>query len=557
VNSVTQAEEDERMAAEVKSEMALVQVGTPTESESLKYMLRTLDKFRSFAQESLSGVQARHSAEQSRLQASLSKTQDQGTNLALSQSINQNQQSLLEVSRVYNNMVNFAGSMEQFLTSATSKGGGCEIAKCGSHSTCTETTLGPQCVCKEGYVGTGKDCAAPPEFMPHHLLLEGPSKQIQATEINVATFGKSNVAVVFVDVSNGRSGRVVVGHIREAGMAMLSPPESFTQSAGQAYNPVVKGTDANRILIAWRDQDKDGVAWLRAAGVGAAGIRGADQHIEWGEPVQLGRSQSHKMALVSLPNDRAVVAYSDKVEGSKSGVADEIFGNSMLVEIGASGAITSLGTFRFSDYPVCRLEVTKLTPSSFVIAARSGQATDEMDSSITTNQEAVATFGEMAGDDLVYDPNSVNLEPKGKNIWARGVSLIAPNTFAYAYQRGESQQMMMAVLKLNATTHKMQVVHSPTELRQGLSPYVSMLSVPYTPKDPHTLVYYEGDQNSMVNLCKWDAQRLTLNQCEDFVWLQGKVKSVSGVHLQGGKSFMVFTTPNGVPYYGVFGISKK
>jgi hypothetical protein len=552
---VSQAE-DERARADLESEIGLVQAGAPTESESLKYMLRTLDKFRAFAQESLTGVQARHAAEQERLQAGIKQTQDQGTSLALSQSVNQNQQSLLEVSRVYGNMVNFASSMEKFLTSATSKGGGCEVTHCGPHSTCTATTLGPQCVCKEGYVGTGKDCAAPPEFMPHHLLVEGGSRQTQATDMNVATFGKNNVAVVFVDTSNGNAGRVVVGHVREAGMAILSPPEPFTVATGQAYNPVIRGTDGNRILIAWRDQDKDGVAWLRAAGVGAAGIRGADQHLEWGEPVQLSRSQSHKMALVALPNDRMVVAYSDKVTASAH-APDEIFGNSMLVELGTDGAITSLGTFRFSDYPVCRLEVTKLTPKSFVIAARAGQATDEMDSSTTTNQEAIAMFGEMAGDDLVFDPNPVNLEPKGKQIWSRGVSLIAPNTLAYAYQRGESQEMMMAVLKFNSSTHRMQVVHPPVALRKGVSPYVSMLSVPYTSKDPHTLVYYEGDQNSMVNLCKWDPQRLALNQCEDFVWLQGKVKSVSGVHLQGGKSFMVFATPNGVPYYGVFGVSKK
>jgi hypothetical protein len=183
---------------------------------------------------------------------------------------------------------------------------------------------------------------------------------------------------------------------------------------------------------------------------------------------------------------------------------------------------------------------------------------NEMDSSVHTNQEATALFGELTGADLVYDPNPVNLEPTGKNIWARGVSLIAPNTFAYAYQRGDDSKMMLAVVRVNETNRdRLQVVHKPTQIRTGFSPYVSMLSVPYTASDPHTLTYYEGDKGSMVNVCSWNAAGGTLNKCEDFMWLQGKVKSVSGVHLGGGKSFMVFTPESGVPYYGVFGLSKK
>merc|ERR1719335_329759 len=199
----------------------------------------------------------------------------------------------------------------------------------------------------------------------------------------------------------------------------------------------------------------------------------------------------------------------------------------MLVEIGNSGGITSLGNFRFADYAVCRLEVTKLTPKTFVIAARAATTVDEMDSSVHTNQEAMALFGEMSGDDLVYDPNPVNLEPQGKNIWARGVSLIAPNTFAYAYQRGADQKMMLGVVHVNETTHRIKVVHKPSEIRDGFSPYVSMLSVPYTASDPHTLTYYEGDKGSMVNVCSWNAAKGALNKCEDFMWMQGKVKSVS------------------------------
>jgi hypothetical protein len=374
--------------------------------------------------------------------------------------------------------------------------------------------------------------------------------------MNVAIFGKNNVGVVFVDTSRNNAGRVVVGNVREAGMAVMAPPEPFTAPMGQAFDPVIVGTEGRRVLVAWRDQNVDGLGWLRAAGLGVTGIRGADQHMTWGEPVNLCRSQSHKMALVPLPGDRVVAMYADKVKASPTAPAQS-FGNSILVSLGQKGSITDMGKFRFSDYPVCRLEATKLSPTSFVVAARAGKAVDEMDSSITTNQEAMALFAEMSGDDLVFDPNPVNLEPKGKHIWARGVSKIDKDTFAYAYQQGESKQIMMAVVKVDRTTHKMQVVHQPSEVRGVVSPYVSMLSVPYTEKDPHTLVYYDSNDQTMVNLCRWDPQKSLLDRCEDFEWLQGKVKSVSGVHLGGGKSFMAFTGDNGVPYYGIFGVSKK
>jgi len=61
----------------------------------------------------------------------------------------------------------------------------------------------------------------------------------------------------------------------------------------------------------------------------------------------------------------------------------------------------------------------------------------------------------------------------------------------------------------------------------------------------------------MINVCTWDPVKKKLNKCEDFQWLQGRVKTVAGVHLGGGKSFMVFAPESGMPYYGVFGLSKK
>lgn len=536
---------------------SMIHAGPPSESDSMQYLMRTLNKFKDFATQSRAGVEARHKAEEARLKAALKQTKDQGTILALQQSVTSNAESLIETNRVYNNMVNFASSMGKFLDQATTKGSSCEQTQCGLFSSCTDTAVGAQCVCNEGYVGNGKDCAAPPEFMPHHLLFQGSGTvQPKATNMHVSLFGRNNIAVVFVDMARGGDGRVVVGNVREAGMAVMSPPDSFTNLGSQAFDPVVAGTEDRRILIAWRHLNQKGSCWMRAAAMGTTTIRGAEQHLQWGKPVNFCKQQSHKMAAVSLPGNRVAVLYADQIKASPEAPA-ESFGNSALMQIGEKGDLKMFGNFRFADSAVCRLEVTKLTPKTFVVAARAAPMVDEMEPSVQVKQEAAAFFGEMTGDDLAFDPNPVNIEPKGKDIWGRGVSLIAPNTFAYSYQRGTDNTMMMAVVHVNETTHRMKVVQKPTKIRDGFSPYVSMLSVPYTASDPHTLTYYDGPQNSMINVCSWDPVKAHLNKCEDFAWVQGRAKSVSGVHLGGGKSFMVFAPESGTPYYAVFGLSKK
>lgn len=96
------------------------------------------------------------------------------------------------------------------------------------------------------------------------------------------------------------------------------------------------------------------------------------------------------------------------------------------------------GTKRFTDSAVARLEVAKVNGKGFVLAARASPAVDDMNPLASVKQEAMAIYGELVGDDLVFDPNPVNLEPKSGQVWARGLGLVAPNTMGYAYQDGET-----------------------------------------------------------------------------------------------------------------------
>jgi len=528
--------------------------GPPTESARLAYLMGIVRRFHGFAANSRNGVSQRHLGEDLRLRAAMNTTSDMPTRLALLQSLDGNNRSLVSTNRVYDNMLKFASTLENVIGAASSRGMGCEDLMCAEHGSCTDTTAGAQCICNEGFVGDGTlSCRAPPEFAPHRLLHEGMNGiSSRAADMHVCVFANNKVAVVWRDVMRGEVGRIVIGRVREAGKADLAPPEQFTTAGEKAFDPVCTGFPNGRLAIAWRDKNRGATAWIRGGALGQTNVRGANWHITWGEPYSVSTNQAHKMALLSMPNSRAVLLFSDKTVHAPI----ESFGNSLLAEIGDRGSITGMGTFRFSDYAVLRLESVRLTSTSFVIAVRGARATDDMDPSSDVTQEANAIFGVLVDGDLAFDPNHLRLEPSQTQIWARGISLIAPNTFAYAYQTGQALKTKMAVVVVDPESHQMRIRDGPYVIHSGFSPYVSALSVPYTASDPHTLVYYDGGNRSAVNLCSWKAVEGKLDRCQDFTWMPEKVQTLSGVHLGGGKSFMVFATDSGVPYYSVFGLSK-
>lgn len=543
----------------VDASSSSVRAGRPTGASRMLHLMQTLGTFQEFAKHNREGMTARHRAEQQRLREAINATQDSNVRAELELSLRSDEQAFVNTSDVYSNMVHFADSMTSLLSSAATGGFGCEDLACGEHATCTQTTDGAQCVCNEGFVGVGTDCKPPPEFHPHRLLFEGTGGvPTQATDINMCVFGSGEVAIVFRDISRGNIGRIVVAKIREAGMADLSPPEQFTEPYHRAFNPVVAGTQDRRLLVAWRDESRGGTGWHRGAVLGNKDIRGADMVLNWGEQKSFSRNQAHKMSLVTLPENKVAVLYVNMALGTDH-TPPQSFGQAALVNVDEHGSSKVLNQVVFTEQAVCRLEVTKVSPTAFVIAARGAKKVDEMDGSVM-HQEAMAIFGEVLGDAFAFDPTTVSLEPNETEIWGRGISLVAPNTVAYAYQSGKSQEMKIAMVRVNSeqdTPGVMKIVKEPVVFRQGFSPYIQMLSVPYTASDPHTLAYYQGANSSLVTTCSWDDANATLHKCEEFQWLASKVSSVHGVHLGGGKSFLVFTSESGTPYYTVFGVAKR
>jgi len=318
---------------------------------------------------------------------------------------------------------------------------------------------------------------------------------------------------------------------------------------------MVVGLPSNSIVVAYRDANREGSGWIRAAEIGVSGVRGADMHLSWGPALVACRNQAHGFGLVPLPGNRVAAIYPDNTPATKQRPR-EAFGNSLLAVVGAKGSLSVVGKFRWTDAPVVRVEVAMLTPASFVVAARAGKLVDELDTSKITRQEAMVVYGELDDTDLVFDPNALNIEPAATQVWGRGVGVVAPNTFGYAYQLGQTQKTKLAIVQVDPETHRMKVADGPMELGEGFSPYVSMLSIPYSPADPHTLVYYQPKDTAKFNIC--DVTTIgKLQHCEDFVWAAQPLGSVAGVTTKGGKSLFLFTTKAGVPYYQVVSLAKK
>jgi len=462
--------------------------------------------------------------------------------------------SLVETKKIFKSITMFSNSLETALGAAYEGSKGCADITCGPHATCTTTTLGGECVCDEGYIGNGQNCHAPEIFLPNKLLHDGgvDGSAAKVAELHVAVFMGAKVVCVWRDVTNKNVGRVMLAHT-PPGNVIWASPEKFS-GGSKAFSPQVVGFPTNRIAIVYRDEDKEGVGWIRGGEIGVSRVRGADLHITWGEPQSFCRNQAHKIAVVNLPRSRLAAFYSDHIPATAT-KEEEAFGNSVMADVDGMGGVRIIGKFRFTDDAVVRLEATLLSPTQFIVACRASKSVNEMDTSDIMRQEAMAVYGEMDDDDLLFDPQHLNIEPEKEQVWARSVGLVGKNEFAYAYQMGEKRRTKIAVVKVDPESHKMTVVDGPVVLHKGFSPYVKLINLAYAPTDPHTLVYYQPKNKDLINICRFKDGKIT--RCEDFPWVAQELSSVSAINLGGGRVLFMFANLQGIGYWQVMGLSKK
>jgi hypothetical protein len=523
--------------------------------DALWHLGEMLDQFAEFANTTNATVVNRHAGEDVRLKRAFTSTTDSVAQMALMQSITENEASLREEQMVFAEMLKFIGTLDGVIGRVPIPGSGrsCKDVTCGEHASCSRTTMGAECVCDEGFEGDGMSCTAPSLFVPQRLLRDGlRGRSSRIADVSVNMFMGYQLVVAFRDISNFNVGTVMIGDFTD-GHIHWSPPEKFAEL--KAFDPVAVGMDTNRIVIAYRDDDREATLFLRAGELDASGVRGTTKHITWGEPLSVARMQAHRAALLNLGPDKAVVFYKDFRPATKE-TPERHFCAAGLANVGKLGALSELGTFHFLEFAATRLTAKLLTPTSFVVGYRGTKAVDDLDASIVRRQEASVIYGELVETELVFDPHPVDLEPDITNVWDRGLSVVGPHTFGYAYQTGVEQGTHLAVITVDPVTHHMKVL-SRNLLSKGFSPFVKMVDIPYSPDDPHSLaLYQEGDKN-VANVCDVDLTLGNLTRCEEMVWMDRKLSTVATATLGSGRTLLVFADDQGVPYYHVIMLSKK
>merc|ERR1719321_681760 len=181
-----------------------------------------------------------------------------------------------------------------------------------------------------------------------------------------------------------------------------------------------------------------------------------------------------------------------------------------------------------------------------------------MNPAFVPRQEAMAVYGKMESTDLVFDSNILNLEPTQSRVWSRGIALLgkdwtspgADPTIGYAYQVGATHQTKLAIITVNPEPTKekprWKVTQAPFLIQTGETPYLSVLSVPYLLREPHSAVFFKNGTHSDVRVC---TVKPTISHCETFMWLQQEVTSLSTVRLGTGRVLAVFSNKAGIPYY--------
>jgi hypothetical protein len=205
------------------------------------------------------------------------------------------------------------------------------------------TTEGAQCICDQGYMGDGTECALPRAMaVPNFVLTDGPlGKSKQIAEVHVSTFGgagsdtgtrpagKARIAVVYRNLERKNKGYLVIG-TAEGENVEWSAPMRFSEKT-EAWEPVVAGFEGdNKIVVAWRDREERGKCWSRVGLVG--GVPESRDHVTWSAAKNFcGHTKdihSERFQALALSNGKFVLLY-----GGGTMEANDRFGAAFLGEV--------------------------------------------------------------------------------------------------------------------------------------------------------------------------------------------------------------------------------
>lgn len=282
------------------------------------------------------------------------------------------------------------------------------------------------------------------------------------------------------------------------------------------------------------------------------------------------RHQAQGMAVVPLTDSLVAVLFSEHaLSGTAAGgingrtpVGGAMYGSAVLAKIDPDGFAQPelLGKQRFVNGPVARVSAARLSPSTFAIAYRLGD-----DGAATQKTEASVMLGRLRGQELVFGPDSVSLEPGQSQIWGRGLTALNSDTFAYTYHSGTEKLTKQALLRVDPATQKLVVLRRPEVVAKGFSPHVGAVSSallqdagdavsPAAPLRMFTYFSREGSPKAEARLCGVSADSGELRDCHDVVWSDREIGSAAGAALGDGRVVFAYTDVKGAPFYQLVGL---
>lgn len=523
------------------------------------YLVNLLDSFQTYAATHLQAANQRATVEQQQLLAALENATNGRDKRLLEVTAAVNEETRLGTQNAYSEMINFATTIKQAM-GAQGGATSCEDLTCGDHASCfSSITEGAKCQCDSGWTGNGFICKPPAGSAQGAMLLQGGRSQVnlQVADVHVSSLDGSNVMVTYRDISNGHGGSLMLGQVGATSVKWGKPIHFSGES--KAYGPTSTVFPDGRIIIAFRDEDRDG------RGLVLAGKIGPDHSVTLGSPKAFARRQARQMALVQLPDSHAAIVFADHVTGAgavKGKSVTSSRGAALLARVWPEGLDTDLlGKYRFSDAPAARFAVTSLTPTSFVIAYREGARPG-----VSQRSEAAAVWGQLHNGQLVFDPHHLSLEPRRSQIWSRSLSLISQDTFAYTYYSGEEQVTKQAVVHLNPASRRMQIVDGPKVIDSGFTPFLgsvskstlklSLLETSEAAKSTQTFSYFSKPSSGFAGakVCGL-TQQSHIGDCEDVGWSDRELASASGTAVADGRALLVFTDAHGTPFFQFMGLA--
>lgn len=514
--------------------------------------IQKLDKLRIVTDDEFQTAIALRNNERLRLSGALQSATSDVDRAAIQKSVEQNELNEKEAKYAHMEMLKFYYTTKAVM-GAEAMAPSCALLTCGKLAVCAAHSSGKgfTCVCKPCFEGNGFSCRPTTcTAIPSHTALPlfvNPKNPVHMKEVHLAVYNKDQVAVVYRDASKGDKGFFVLGNARESD-THWGKIQSFSGNS-PAFGPVVLVLPTKRIVIGFRDANRDGIGMLVGGHLQSAPKTKLHMKAVFKKPLKFTKNQAQHMVLVPLMNSRVVCLFSHRSLDSQ-GRVKEAQGRALLVQMLAGGSIGLLGKYVFSHFPVTQISAVSFRPDSFVVGFRARPMGEPAGS---PSKELSTIFVQMVNNLLITDTKPLVLESGRHDMYQRDLSLISENLIAYSYQSGSEQKTKMQIIRVDPRTHSMEAVDRPVELGQGTTEIVKSISQPFMAMAPHSLTCMQHKKSpSVAKMCRISPQG-AVAECQEMSWTDTEVSAMSGARISDGRLLFVFADVAGRPFYQLLG----